>query len=146
MRAIAIRRGAALAEPWSRYLRAASHGIALPRQSSSLLASYVPIARRVLSSATTGDSSSSGFDLSAEQLEIQAVAREFAQQELPELARELERTNLPVPDVWRTRFAAEGYLGINTSAELGGLGQGHLVWPSRQTITELSRAHTAAYT
>jgi hypothetical protein len=44
------------------------------------------------------------FGLSEEQLELQAVARAYAQRELPALAAELEATNTPVPESWRKKW------------------------------------------
>lgn len=60
--------------------------------------------------------------LDATQREMVEAARAFAQRELRGLADELERTNEPVPQAWLERYAKEGYLGINTPVEYGGLG------------------------
>ena len=43
-------------------------------------------------------SAQSGYDLTPDQLDLQAAARSFAQRELHPLAEELERTNKPVSD------------------------------------------------
>ena len=70
-------------------------------------------------------SSASPFELSADAKLLQAAARKFAQAELPALAAQLEATNAPVPREWCRRFGAEGFLGVNTPTEYGGLGLGH---------------------
>lgn len=62
------------------------------------------------------------FRLSDDQLALQDAARKFAASELPALARELEEKAEPVPHYWLRRYAEMGFLGINTPAELGGLG------------------------
>ncbi|MCC5812189.1 MAG: acyl-CoA dehydrogenase family protein [Ectothiorhodospiraceae bacterium] len=66
------------------------------------------------------------FELSADQRALQEAARRFAQTELPELARELERDNKPVSHEWLKRYAEQGFLGINLPAELGGMGLSNL--------------------
>ncbi len=66
------------------------------------------------------------FTLNDDQRELQAAARKFARAELPELARELERTDRPVPTAMRRRYGELGFLGINLPTEHGGLGLGHL--------------------
>ncbi|MEM6266772.1 MAG: acyl-CoA dehydrogenase family protein [Pseudomonadota bacterium] len=66
------------------------------------------------------------FQLNDEQRELQETARKFAQAELPELAREMEDKDFPVPpDMLRT-YGEMGFLGINLPEEYGGLGLGHL--------------------
>ena len=62
------------------------------------------------------------FRLSEEQRALQDLARRFATAELPALARRLEDAAEPVPQGWLERYAALGFLGINTPMELGGLG------------------------
>jgi butyryl-CoA dehydrogenase len=66
------------------------------------------------------------FQLSEEQRALQDSARRFAQSELRGLAAELERSARPVPHDWMRRYAAMGFLGINTEPECGGLGLSHL--------------------
>ncbi|MDN3517552.1 acyl-CoA dehydrogenase family protein [Aquisalimonas lutea] len=66
------------------------------------------------------------FQLNPDQRALQDAARRFAQNELPELARELERTNEPVPKAWLRRYAEQGFLGVNLPVELGGLGLSNL--------------------
>lgn len=66
------------------------------------------------------------FRLSDEQEQLRDAARKFAQTELPELARELEASNEPVPDKMRERYASLGYLGINLPEQYGGHGLSHL--------------------
>jgi len=66
------------------------------------------------------------FNLTNEQLSLQEAARRFAQEQLPELAAELERTSDSVPDTWMKRYAELGFLGVNISTQYGGLGLGPL--------------------
>ncbi|GMG84938.1 acyl-CoA dehydrogenase [Paralimibaculum aggregatum] len=62
------------------------------------------------------------FTLTDEQRALQETARRFAEAELPALAAEVERTAEPVPHDWTARYAAMGFLGINTAEAHGGLG------------------------
>ncbi len=66
------------------------------------------------------------FRLSDEQLTLQAAARDFARRELPAVALELERDNVPVSHDLVHRYAQMGFLGINVPERLGGLGMGNL--------------------
>ena len=66
------------------------------------------------------------FSLSEEQAALQATARRFADAELADVAKAVERDDRPPgPDVVR-RFAEMGFLGINLDPGLGGQGAGHL--------------------
>ncbi|MGI9499106.1 MAG: acyl-CoA dehydrogenase family protein [Geminicoccaceae bacterium] len=66
------------------------------------------------------------FSLSEEQLALQATARRFAEAELVDIAKEIEREDMPPGrDVVR-HFAEMGFLGINLDSEFGGAGSGHL--------------------
>ncbi len=66
------------------------------------------------------------FQLTDEQSQLQASAREFAQGELPALAQQLEIDNAPPPHDLIRRYAEMGFLGINIPEHLGGLGLGNL--------------------
>ena len=66
------------------------------------------------------------FRLTDEQEALRATARAFAQNEMPEVARELEETDEALPKQWLARYAEMGFLGINVSEDLGGLGLGNL--------------------
>lgn len=66
------------------------------------------------------------FQLTDDQKSLQEAARRFAQEQLPDLARELEETCKPVPHEWMKRYAELGFLGINVAEEYGGLGMGNL--------------------
>ena len=66
------------------------------------------------------------FQLSSDQLELQRAARTFAQGELPDIAKELEATNTPLSKDLLREYASLGFLGINISEDLGGLGLGNL--------------------
>lgn len=66
------------------------------------------------------------FRLSDDQRQLQDAARAFAKGELPGLAEELERDNVPPPRSLIRRYAEMGFLGVNVPAELGGLGLGNV--------------------
>ncbi len=66
------------------------------------------------------------FTLSPEQQALQESVRKFAQQELPDIAREIEETDEPASLELRHRFAELGYLGVNLPTEYGGGGLSHL--------------------
>ena len=66
------------------------------------------------------------FKLTAEQLELQKVARDFAQKELSALADEMEESANPVPRDVLKKIGELGFLGINTPTEYGGLGLSNL--------------------
>ena len=66
------------------------------------------------------------FQLTAEQLALQAAARSFARAELPAIAAELERDNVPPSHALIKRYAEMGFLGINVPGSLGGLGLGNI--------------------
>lgn len=66
------------------------------------------------------------FRLTEEQQELQQAARTFAQAELPAIAAQLERDNAPPSRELIKRYADMGFLGINVSGDLGGLGLGNI--------------------
>ncbi|RVQ64712.1 acyl-CoA dehydrogenase family protein, partial [Croceicoccus ponticola] len=66
------------------------------------------------------------FNLTDDQRQLQEAAREFARGELPAIAAELERDNKPPSRELVKRFAELGFLGINVSSDLGGLGMGNI--------------------
>ena len=66
------------------------------------------------------------FALSPDQEELRSAAREFARAELPAIAAELERDNKPPSHDLIRRYAEMGFLGINVSSDLGGLGLGNI--------------------
>lgn len=66
------------------------------------------------------------FRLTSDQEQLRAAAREFAQAELPAIAAELERDNKPPSHALIKRYAELGFLGINVSSDLGGLGLGNI--------------------
>ncbi len=66
------------------------------------------------------------FKLTAEQLELQKVARDFAQKELTALADEMEESANPVPKDVLKKIGELGFLGINTPTDYGGLGLSNL--------------------
>lgn len=66
------------------------------------------------------------FTLTEQQSALQSAAREYAQQRLPEIAREIELSGEPPSHELIEEFAEHGYLGINIPESLGGLGLGNL--------------------
>jgi butyryl-CoA dehydrogenase len=66
------------------------------------------------------------FRLTDDQRALQESARRFAENELPQLAAEIEKTAHPVPHDWMKRYAEMGFLGVNADPDLGGLGLSHL--------------------
>ena len=66
------------------------------------------------------------FRLTEQQRELQEAARAFASKELPDLAREMEAKDFPVPDAMVRRYGEMGFLGVNLPEQYGGLGLGHL--------------------
>ena len=66
------------------------------------------------------------FTLSEEQKALQDSVRKFAQTELPEIAKQIEKTGHPLNIEIRKRFGELGYLGVNLSAKYGGSGGSHL--------------------
>lgn len=66
------------------------------------------------------------FRLTEQQRELQDAARSFARGELPELAREMEEKDFPIPAEMVRRYGEMGFLGVNLPEEYGGLGLGHL--------------------
>jgi len=66
------------------------------------------------------------FTLTEDQLALQGTARRFAQQELVDLADEIESTHVPPSKELVRQFAEMGFLGINTAEQYGGLGLGNV--------------------
>ena len=66
------------------------------------------------------------FRLTDDQEALRDTARSFATTEMPDVARELEEADEPLPKEWLKRYAEMGFLGINVPTALGGLGLGNL--------------------
>ncbi len=66
------------------------------------------------------------FTLSPEQQALQDSVRKFAQNELPEIARQIEDSDEPASLELRKRYGELGYLGVNLPDEYGGGGLSHL--------------------
>ncbi|MCH7815761.1 MAG: acyl-CoA dehydrogenase family protein [Proteobacteria bacterium] len=66
------------------------------------------------------------FTLSEEQQALQQSVRQFAQKELPDLARQIEENDEPPSIELRKRYAKLGYLGVNLDTRYGGAGMSHL--------------------
>ncbi len=65
------------------------------------------------------------FKLTEEQKEIQRAAREFAEGEFPDVARELDRTETFPMDIWK-KACKLGFVGAHLPEEYGGMGLGFL--------------------
>ena len=66
------------------------------------------------------------FTLSAEQQALQASVAQFAQRELPDIAKAIEASDEPASLELRKRFGELGYLGVNLDSKYGGGGMSHL--------------------
>lgn len=66
------------------------------------------------------------FQLSQSQSDLQAAARRFAREQMIDVAKDIEETGEALSRDWLKRYAEMGFLGINVSEELGGLGLGNL--------------------
>ena len=66
------------------------------------------------------------FQLTDQQRELRETARKFARAELPELARDMEQRDYPVPPDMLRRYGEMGFLGVNLPEQYGGLGLGHV--------------------
>ncbi len=66
------------------------------------------------------------FALTEEQAALQAAARDYAQERLPAVAREIEESGAPPSHELIAEFASHGFLGINIPERFGGLGLGNL--------------------
>ena len=65
------------------------------------------------------------FTLTEEQRALQDSVSQFAQRELPEIAREIEENDEPPSLELRKRFGELGYLGVNLPTQYGGGGMTH---------------------
>jgi alkylation response protein AidB-like acyl-CoA dehydrogenase len=81
------------------------------------------------------------FRLSEDQEQFQQTARAFIQNEMAQLAREIEESSEPLSDQWLRRLGLMGFLGINISSDLGGLGLGNL--EALLVIEEFAKLHPA---
>ena len=66
------------------------------------------------------------FNLTEQQKALQEAVRKFAQQELPDIARQIEINDEPVNLALRRRYGELGYLGVNLDSSVGGGGMSHL--------------------
>ena len=66
------------------------------------------------------------FKLSEQQRELQEIARNFAQNEMIEVALSVEETGEPLSKGWLKKYSEMGFLGINVSDKYGGLGLSNL--------------------
>lgn len=66
------------------------------------------------------------FTYTQEQLELQSIAREFANKEMVPVAAEMEEKSMPLPKEWLKKYSDMGFLGINVDQKYGGLGLSNL--------------------
>jgi butyryl-CoA dehydrogenase len=81
------------------------------------------------------------FQLTEEQKDLRESVRRYARERLLPLAEEIEQSGEPPSDELVREFAEMGYLGINISEELGGLGLGNL--EALIVIEELGKVSSA---
>jgi butyryl-CoA dehydrogenase len=81
------------------------------------------------------------FRLSDEQVQLQQAASLFVRNELAETAKEIEASSEPLSDDWLRRLGEMGFLGINVSSDLGGLGRGNI--EALIVIEEFAKVHPA---
>ena len=81
------------------------------------------------------------FSLNQQQVELQRVAREFAQKEMVSVALEMEENNIPLPKEWLKKYSEMGFLGINVGKKYGGLGLSNL--EARIVIEEFAKISSA---
>ncbi|HEX2966023.1 MAG TPA: acyl-CoA dehydrogenase family protein [Syntrophorhabdaceae bacterium] len=65
------------------------------------------------------------FDLTSEQMDVRRAAREFAEKEFTDIARELDKSEEFDDRLWK-KAAELGFLGMFIDEEYGGAGMGHL--------------------
>ena len=66
------------------------------------------------------------FRLTEDQEQLRETARALATAEMPDVAKELEEKDEALSKAWLKRYAEMGFLGVNVSTKLGGLGLGNL--------------------
>ena len=81
------------------------------------------------------------FELTPDQLELQASARAFARGKLASVGREIEATNEPPSRELKRELGRQGFLGVNTPSELGGLGLGSI--EALIVLEEFAKVHPA---
>ncbi|MGO9686279.1 MAG: acyl-CoA dehydrogenase family protein, partial [Beijerinckiaceae bacterium] len=81
------------------------------------------------------------FNLTTEQQALRDQARSFAVKELTSIGREIEQTNEPLSRDWKKRLGEMGFLGINISPELGGVGLSSL--DAVIVLEEFAKIHPA---
>ena len=81
------------------------------------------------------------FTLTEEQRALQDSVSQFAQRELPEIAREIEENDEPPSLELRKRFGELGYLGVNLPTQYGGGGMTH--FDAVLVLEELAKVSTA---
>ncbi len=65
------------------------------------------------------------FNLNEQQRELKETARKFAEKELVDVAKEIEKKDIPPSRELLKRFAELGFLGVNLPEEYGGAGLSH---------------------
>jgi butyryl-CoA dehydrogenase len=66
------------------------------------------------------------FQLTEQQEQLRETARRYAREQLPEIAKKIERTGEPPDRALLQQYAELGFLGINVPERFGGLGLGNL--------------------
>lgn len=81
------------------------------------------------------------FDLTAEQRQLQELARSYATKEMRGAARDIEATSEPLSRTHLHRYAEQGFLGINLDPAFGGHGLSDL--DALLVLEEFARIHPA---
>jgi butyryl-CoA dehydrogenase len=66
------------------------------------------------------------FQLTEEQEQLRESTRRYSREQLPDIAKEIERTSMPPDRSLLKQYAEMGFLGINVPERFGGLGLGNL--------------------
>ncbi len=81
------------------------------------------------------------FDLTDDQSALRDAARNFARNEMAEVARTCEKENQPPSRAVKKQLAAMGFLGINMPVQYGGMGLGNL--EALLVLEEFAKVHPA---
>jgi butyryl-CoA dehydrogenase len=80
------------------------------------------------------------FELTPDQAALRDAAREFAQNEMADVGREIELTNEPLSKHAKRRLGEMGFMGVNIATQYGGLGLGAL--EALLILEEFAKVHT----
>lgn len=81
------------------------------------------------------------FELTPDQIALQDSAKAFARGKLTSVAQEIEISNEPLSKDWKRELGRQGFMGVNTPVELGGLGLGSV--EALIVLEEFAKVHPA---